>query len=75
MSTRMQVKDLSVEDFKFLIQETVTETVQSLLNDPDVDKQLKPEVAQSLADSLQRTRNGERGILAEEVAQRLGLNW
>ena len=71
----MQVKDLSIEEFKFLIQETVTETVQSLLNDPDVDKQLKPEVAQSLADSLQRTQNGERGISAEEVAQRLGLNW
>jgi ubiquitin-protein ligase len=71
----MQVKDLSVEDFKFLIQETVTETVQSLLNDPDVDKPLKAEVAQSLADSLQRTRNGERGISAEEVAQRLGLDW
>ena len=71
----MQIKDLSVEDFKFLIQETVTETVQSLLNDPDIDKQLKPEVAQSLADSLQRTRNGERGISAEEVAQKLGLNW
>jgi hypothetical protein len=34
----MQVKDLSVDDFKFLIQETVTETVQSLLSDPDVDK-------------------------------------
>ncbi|MCA2691387.1 MULTISPECIES: hypothetical protein [Microcystis] len=71
----MQVKDLSVEDFKFLIQETVTETVQSLLNDPDVDKQLKTEVSQFLADSLQRTRNGERGISAEEVAQRLGLDW
>ena len=71
----MQVKDLSVEDFKFLIQETVAETVQSLLNDPDVDKRLKTEVSQSLADSLQRTRNGERGISAEEVAQRLGLDW
>lgn len=70
----MQVKDLSVEDFKFLIQETVTETVESLLNDPDVDKRLKPEVAQSLVESLQRTRNGERGISVEEVAQRLGFN-
>jgi hypothetical protein len=69
----MQVKDLSVEDFKLLIQETITETVQSLLSDPD--QQLKPEVAQSLADSLQQTQNGKRGISAEQVAQRLGLNW
>jgi hypothetical protein len=30
MGNIMQVKDLSVEDFKLLIQETVTETVQSL---------------------------------------------
>ncbi len=71
----MQVKDLSIEDFKFLIQETVTETVQSLLSDPDIDQQLKPEVAQSLADSLQQTQNGKRGISAEQVAQRLRLNW
>jgi hypothetical protein len=71
----MQVKDLSVEDFKFLIQETVTETVQSLLSDPDIDQQLKPEVAQSLTDSLQQTQNGKRAISAEQVAQRLGLNW
>jgi hypothetical protein len=69
----MKVKDLGAEDFKFLIQETVTETIQSLLSDPELDKQLKPEVAQSLADSLQRTRNGERGISAQEVAQRFGL--
>ena len=71
----MQVKDLSVEDFKFLIQETVTETVQSLLSDPDIDQQLKPEVAQSLADSLRQTQNGKRAIYAEQVAQKLGLNW
>ena len=71
----MQVKDLSVEDFKFLIQETVTETVQSLLSDPDIDQQLKPEVAQSLADSLRQTQNGKRAISAEQVAQKLGLNW
>lgn len=58
----MQVKDLSVEDFKLLIQETITETVQSLLSDPD--QQLKPEVAQSLADSLQQTQNGKRRISA-----------
>jgi len=71
----MQVKDLTVEELKLLIQETVTETIQSLLIDSDEDRQLKPEVKQQLLDSLQRTRSGERGISAEEVAKKLGLNW
>ena len=71
----MQVKDLTVEELKLLIQKTVTETIESLLIDFEEDRQLKPEVKQQLLDSLQRTRNGERGISAEEVAKKLGLNW
>jgi hypothetical protein len=71
----MQVKDLTVEELKLLIQETVAETIQSLLIDPDEGKQLKPEVKQQLLDSLQRTQAGEHGIPAEEVAKKLGLNW
>ncbi len=63
----MQVKDLTIEELKLLIQETVAETIQSLLIDPDEGKQLKPEVKQQLLDSLQRTQAGERGIPAEEV--------
>jgi hypothetical protein len=71
----MQVKDLTIDELKLLIQETITETIQSLLIDPDQSKQLKPEVRQQLLDSLQRTQSGERGIPAEEVAKRLGLDW
>lgn len=71
----MQVKDLTVEELKLLIQQTVTETIESLLIDVEEDRQVKPEVKQQLLDSLQRTRNGERGISAEEVAKKLGLNW
>jgi hypothetical protein len=71
----MQVKDLTVEELKFLIQETVTETLQSMLTDPDEGKQLKPEVQQQLLQSLERTQAGERGVAAEEVAKRLGLSW
>ncbi len=44
-----------------LIQETVAETIQSLLVDPDQGKQLKPEVKQQLLDSLKRTQAGEQG--------------
>ena len=70
----MQIKDLSVEDFILLIQETVAETVKSLLIDPDANQQLKPDVAQALIESLHQTQNGKRGVPVEEVAKRLGLN-
>ncbi|MHC5822684.1 MAG: hypothetical protein ACYT04_44320 [Nostoc sp.] len=71
----MQVKDMTIEELKLLIQETVTETIQSLMVDPDEGKQIKPEVKQQLLDSLQRTQSGERGIPAEEVVKNLGLTW
>ena len=71
----MQVKDLSIEEFKSLIRETVTETLETLLNDPDEGKTLKLEVVEELRESLERTQSGERGIPAEEVARKFGLNW
>jgi hypothetical protein len=58
----MQVKDLTVEDLKLLIQETVTETIKSLLTDPDEGKPIKPEVKQQLLYSLQQSQSGERRI-------------
>ncbi|MHC5732633.1 MAG: hypothetical protein ACYTXY_53025, partial [Nostoc sp.] len=70
-----QVKDMTIEELKLLIQETVAETIQSLMVDPDEGKQIKPEVKQQLLDSLQRTQSGERGIPAEEVVKNLGLTW
>ncbi|MBE9168142.1 hypothetical protein IQ238_11655 [Pleurocapsales cyanobacterium LEGE 06147] len=71
----MQVKDLTVEELKLLIQETVAETIQSLLIDPDEGKTIKPEVKQQLRESLQLTQAEKGGISAEEVAKKLGLNW
>ena len=71
----MQVKDLTVEELKFLIQETVAETLQTMLTDPDEGKELKPEVKQQLLISLERTQAGERGVSAEDVARKLGLAW
>lgn len=71
----MQVKDLTTDELKALIRETVMETLEDLLDDPDEGKEVRPEIKQQLLESLQRTRSGERGIPAEEVARRLGLNW
>lgn len=71
----MQVKELTVEELKLLIQETVAETIQSILLDPDQDKEVQPGVKRQLLDSLRRTEVGERGVSAEEVAKKLGLSW
>lgn len=71
----MQVSSLTVEEFKSLIQETVTETIESILMDPDAGRQLRPELEEWLRDSLQRIQAGGRGIPAVEVAAKLGLDW
>ena len=71
----MQVKDLTVEELKTIIQETVTETLNTLLVDIDEGKELKLAVKQELLDSLAKTQAGERGIAAAEVAKKLGLTW
>ncbi|ACB51310.1 unknown [Crocosphaera subtropica ATCC 51142] len=71
----MQVKELTVDELKQLIQETVEETINSILFDPDDNKEIKPEVKEQLLNSLKRTEKGEKGISAEEVAKKLGLNW
>ncbi|ELS47456.1 hypothetical protein NIES298_42970 [Microcystis aeruginosa NIES-298] len=36
---------------------------------------MKLEIKQQFLDSLRQTEKGERGISAEEVAKKLGLNW
>ncbi len=71
----MQVKDLTTDELKTLIRETVLETLEAFLDDPDEGKEIRPEVKQQLIDSLQQTRTGERGIPAAEVARKLGLSW
>ncbi|MBD1846943.1 hypothetical protein H6F89_26755 [Cyanobacteria bacterium FACHB-63] len=69
----MQVKDLTTEELKALIRETVLETLEDFLEDPDEGREIRPEVKQQLIKSMQRTQAGERGVPLEEVAKRLGL--
>ncbi|PSB15795.1 hypothetical protein C7B65_23565 [Phormidesmis priestleyi ULC007] len=71
----MQVKDLTTEELKALIRETVIETLGELLGDPDEGKEIRPEIKQQLFESRKRRAAGERGIPAEEVAKRFGLTF
>ena len=44
----MQVKDLTVEEFRLLIRETVEAVLADLLADPDQGKELKPGLQEQL---------------------------
>lgn len=70
----MQVKDLTIDELKALIQDTVEEALQQFFDDPDAAKEVREEVKQQLFESRKRKLAGERGIPAEEVAKKLDLN-
>ncbi len=69
----MQIKDLTTDEFKDLIRETIVETLEEYLGDPDEGKEVKEEVKQRLLDLRKRREAGERGIPMEEVVKKLGL--
>jgi hypothetical protein len=71
----MKVKELTVEEFKKLVQDTIEEKLQELIGDPDAGLELREEVKKRLRNSLAARRRGEKGISIEEVARRLGLDW
>ena len=71
----MQVTDLTVEELKLLIQETVADTIQAILVDPDQGKQVKSEFAAKLRQSLAETQAGEKGKSAHAVMQEIGIDW
>ncbi|NES20846.1 MAG: hypothetical protein F6K41_18410 [Symploca sp. SIO3E6] len=71
----MQVKDMTVDELKDLIRQTIAETLEELLDDPDSGLELKEEVRQQLIESQKRRQAGVRGVPAEEVAKKLGLTW
>ena len=69
----MNVRDLTTDQFKALVQEALEEALMDLLGDPDEGLQLREEVTDTVLASLARTQRGEKGIPAEEVARQLGI--
>ena len=69
----MQVADLSTDELKTLILETVTQVLDDILYDPDEGLVIRPEVEQALLRSRQRRVSGVSGVSIEEVAQQLGI--
>jgi uncharacterized protein YicC (UPF0701 family) len=63
----MQVKDLTTDELKSLIKETVAEALQELLPDPDEGRPLKAAIKQQLLDIQQRRASGLRGVSSSEM--------
>jgi len=68
----MNVKDLSVEEFKLLIQEAVEEKLEEILSDPDSGLELREEVKERLSRSLAAIQGGEEGVAIDQVARMPG---
>ena len=70
-----KVKDLTVDELKGLIEQTVEQKLLELLGDPDEGLELREEVKARLKRSLARERKGVRGVPIAEVARKLVLAW
>ncbi len=66
----MKVKELTVEQLKTLIEDTVEERLQEYLGDPDEGLELKEEVIQKLK---AQKESGKPRLTMEEVAKKHGI--
>jgi len=71
----MKVKELTVEQFKGLIQEAIEEKLEELVGDPDLGLELREEIKERLRSSLAARQNGQKGVPIDEVARQAGLDW
>lgn len=70
-----RVADMSMDDLKTLIQETVTQTLTEFLRDPDEGLELREDFAMALRRSLETAQSGGETLSADSVAAKLGLSW
>lgn len=71
----MKVKELTVEQFKNLVQEAIEEKLAEIIGDPDLGLELREEIKERLRNSLAARQRGEKGIPIDEVARQVGLDW
>ena len=70
----MQIKDLTVDEFKALIRATLEEALQDLLVDPDAGRLVKASIEQQLLDQREQRQLGKTQMLSsDEAMKELGL--
>ncbi|MBC7258083.1 MAG: hypothetical protein H5T65_02435 [Chloroflexi bacterium] len=70
-----KISDLSVDEFKKLIRDTVAEALMEMLGDPDEGLELREDMKVALQRSLADVEAGGKTIPAQETAASLGVSW
>ena len=65
----MKVKELTVEQFKDLVQKAIEEKLEEIIGDPDTGLELREDIKERLRNSLAARQRGEKGIPIEELAR------
>ena len=71
----LNVTDLTVEELRELIRETVSQTLVEMLGDPDKEMELREDVKERLERSLAMVQAEGKTVPAQKVAAKLGLEW
>lgn len=73
--TRSTIADLTLDEFKGLIKEAVSQTLLELLGDPDERLELREEIITRLQNSSANLPSKSTLTSAQEMAGNLELKW
>lgn len=73
--TSEKVADLTVDEFRALVQEIVVHTLSAMLGDPDEGAELREDFAEELRSALVAVEGDGKIIPAQKVTKGLGLTW
>ena len=73
--TSTKVADLTVDEFRALVQEIVVHTLSEMLGDPDEGAELREDFAEELRSALVEVEGDGETVPAHKVAKGLGLTW
>ena len=68
-----KIADLTIDEFRGLVQEVVIQTLSEMMGDPDEGLELRDDFAEELKQSLADMEVDVKTVPAQKVAERLGL--
>jgi hypothetical protein len=69
----MKIKELTIEQFKTLIEDIIEAKMEEILGDPDEGLELTDEAKIKIEESLAAYKRGDKGTPLEKVAEEMGI--